>query len=75
MLFCMTIYIRWDPAKRMTPEEACQHDWFKDGLAQRTRTITRTYGRRQQTFVTGDNESEKSHGKTITGKKDKILHD
>lgn len=43
----------------MTPEEACLHDWFKDGLPQRTRNLTR-YGRRQQTFVTADNESEQN---------------
>lgn len=26
---------RWDPNIRMTPEEALQHDWIKEGLVNR----------------------------------------
>ena len=31
----------------MTPEEACQHDWIKEGMVHRSRNLGRTHSKRQ----------------------------
>ena len=41
-------YCRWDPTKRMTPDEAFQHDWIKEGMVHRTRNHGRTQSKRPQ---------------------------
>lgn len=42
MLCPFTIFCRWDPKKRMTPDEAIVHDWFVEAQKRyRTRICTR----------------------------------
>ena len=36
------LVFRWDPVKRLTPEEACQHDWIKEGMVHRSRNLGRS---------------------------------
>ena len=38
---------RWDPTRRMTPDEACQHEWIREGMVHRSRAIGRTHSKRQ----------------------------
>lgn len=31
----MFVWFSWDPSTRLTPEEALQHEWIKEGLIHR----------------------------------------
>ena len=38
---------RWDPALRMTPDEALQHDWIKEGLVHRKDRVLKSQHRQR----------------------------
>lgn len=41
-MFFLVAFIRWDPKKRMTPDEACRHEWLQPNSTSTTFIITST---------------------------------
>ncbi|KAM6946485.1 dual specificity tyrosine-phosphorylation-regulated kinase 4 isoform 2-T2 [Aplochiton taeniatus] len=81
---CLT----WDPAKRMTPDEAMQHEWILEARLNKLRTRTRPVTRKPSDSASGaDNNQEQSQckagsnktvervGSTENGSSDKLKRD
>ncbi|XP_066580563.1 dual specificity tyrosine-phosphorylation-regulated kinase 4 [Amia ocellicauda] len=69
--------LMWDPQKRMTPDEAMQHDWIQEGRSHKTRPKTRPVRRPTESILVPDNNKEHSHRKapsnrTGSGKLEKM---
>ncbi|XP_015208600.2 dual specificity tyrosine-phosphorylation-regulated kinase 4 isoform X1 [Lepisosteus oculatus] len=56
---CLT----WDPQKRMTPDEAMQHEWIQEGRSHKGRPKTRPVRRTAETAPITDNNKEHSYRK------------
>merc|ERR1712168_1079335 len=46
--------LEWDPQMRLTPDEACQHEWIREGLVHRNKNAQRNQTKRT-TNETSDN--------------------
>ena len=49
----------------MTPDEAFQHDWIKEGMVHRSRNLGRTHGKRQQ--INAEQPPQQDPYKTTAG--------
>ena len=58
--FLSVCLISWDPVKRMTPDEACQHDWIKEGMVHRTRVMNR--GREHRRIERSHDKGQENEG-------------
>ena len=54
----LVVYTRWDPSRRMTAEQAAQHEWIKDNT-HRTR-MSRVHPRRPSILRSSDNGDKTS---------------
>ncbi|KAK6482405.1 dual specificity tyrosine-phosphorylation-regulated kinase 4-like isoform X1, partial [Huso huso] len=60
--------LMWDPAQRMTPDEAMQHEWIQDARLHKTRPKTRSVRKCIEGIPVIDSNMEQSCKKTTNSK-------
>ncbi|XP_028814837.1 dual specificity tyrosine-phosphorylation-regulated kinase 4 isoform X2 [Denticeps clupeoides] len=58
----------WDPSKRMTPDEAMQHEWIQEGRSNKIRQKMRLVKKPTENLIATDNCNEQSYRKTMTNR-------
>ena len=61
---------RWDPSRRMSPDEALTHEWVKEGMVHRARGVPRNSKRTRaanQSSVSEKKNSQQDPHKTSQG--------
>ncbi|XP_010881813.3 dual specificity tyrosine-phosphorylation-regulated kinase 4 isoform X1 [Esox lucius] len=61
---CLT----WDPTKRMTPDEAMQHDWIQEARFNKLRPKTRPMMRKPSESLSTENNYEATYRKIVTNR-------
>ncbi|XP_059582193.1 dual specificity tyrosine-phosphorylation-regulated kinase 4 [Alligator mississippiensis] len=65
--------LRWEPAQRMTPDEAMQHEWIQKPKTQKPRPKPQTTrGVSDSSFLTPEKKKENVHTYALTGQEDTI---
>ena len=52
------LFFRWDPSARLTPEEALQHEWIKEGLVHRRKDQSKHTASKQTTSAHSDHSTD-----------------